>query len=51
VTVAKRVIAAAESGIIDPKEMREVALVGLLPDSLSRVTVRPGPHAIPAGRQ
>jgi hypothetical protein len=50
VTVAKRVIAAAESGIVDPEEMREVALVGLLPESLHHFTVRPGPHAVPTGR-
>jgi len=41
VTVAKRVIAAAESGIVDPEEMRKVALVGLMPDSIYHVNVRP----------
>jgi hypothetical protein len=50
-TVAKRVIAAAESGIVNPEEMREVALAGLLPDSIYHLNVRPGfHHGLPTGR-
>jgi hypothetical protein len=50
-TVAKRVIAAAESGIVNPEEMREVALAGLLPDSIYHFNVRPGfQHGLPSGR-
>jgi hypothetical protein len=50
VTVAKRVIAAAESGIVNPEEMRDIALVGLLPDSLYLGNARSGYHALPIGR-
>jgi hypothetical protein len=49
-TVAKRVIAAAESGIVNPEEMREVALAGLLPDSIYHINVRPGLNGVPTGR-
>jgi hypothetical protein len=49
-TVAKRVIAAAESGIVNPEEMREVALAGLLPDSIYHINFRPGLNGVPTGR-
>src|SRR5262249_28564365 len=50
-TVAKRIIAAAESRIVNPEEMREVALAGLLPESIYHLNVRPSfQQGLPTGR-